>query len=110
METETTEITEFQDDTIRFRFDEFTVFFALSFRCFDATGQGKTPTLESAIQAIADEAVRNGQSADSPYPIWIELPCGNSLFCKTADDIPRQDTPCPCGNPNHWLVKIEGCE
>jgi hypothetical protein len=36
----------------------------------------------------------------------IILPCGNRAFYKTLDDVPVIDTPCPCGNPEHYFVKI----
>jgi len=30
--------------------------------------------------------------------------CGTKVYYKTLDDVPLDDTPCPCGDPNHWLV------
>lgn len=36
----------------------------------------------------------------------IILPCGNRAFYKTLDDVPVVDTPCLCGNPEHYFVKI----
>lgn len=33
------------------------------------------------------------------------LPCGNRNNFASINDIPLYDVPCPCGNPNHWLVK-----
>ena len=32
-------------------------------------------------------------------------PCGGQVTYHTADDVPLVDVPCPCGNPNHWLIK-----
>ena len=43
------------------------------------------------------------------YPVinlTIEAPCGEKVFYKTIDDLPQVDTPCTCGNPNHWFIKI----
>ena len=40
--------------------------------------------------------------------LGIALPCGNKLELKTLDDIMAlevKDVPCPCGNPNHFLIK-----
>ena len=31
--------------------------------------------------------------------------CGGRAVYRTADDIPLVDVPCPCGDPNHWLIK-----
>jgi hypothetical protein len=39
--------------------------------------------------------------------ICISLSCGNSLSLKAGDVLPSEDIPCPCGDPNHWLVKFE---
>ena len=30
-----------------------------------------------------------------------------SISYKTRKDVPTVDVPCPCGNPNHWLIKHE---
>ena len=48
-------------------------------------------------------------TAPAVYPnieLIISMPCGNEVRYKTLDDIPTVDTPCLCGNPNHWFVKI----
>lgn len=33
------------------------------------------------------------------------MPCGYLYVLASMEDIPLVDTPCPCGNPEHWLVK-----
>jgi len=33
--------------------------------------------------------------------------CGGEASYKTWDDIPNESVPCPCGNPNHWLIRYE---
>ena len=38
-------------------------------------------------------------------PIEIEMPCGYVIHWDGWQDIPREDTPCPCGDPSHWIVK-----
>ena len=40
-------------------------------------------------------------------PYTIKMPCGIVAEYKTWDDIPQKDTPCPCGNPKHWLIRFE---
>ena len=48
-------------------------------------------------------------SPPAVYPVldlMIKEPCGNEITYKTLDDIPTTDTHCPCGNPNHYYVKI----
>jgi len=42
----------------------------------------------------------------SDYFLKIETPCGHIKVYPTLDDVPLVDTPCPCGNPNHYLIKI----
>ena len=38
-------------------------------------------------------------------PVEIEMPCGHVIHWESWRDIPREDTPCPCGDPSHWIVK-----
>ena len=40
-------------------------------------------------------------------PVFVSMPCGELMEVYTWDSIPLVDTPCPCGNPRHWLVKWE---
>lgn len=35
----------------------------------------------------------------------VECPCGVKVGFK-INEIPTKDTPHPCGNPDHWTVKI----
>ena len=35
----------------------------------------------------------------------FRMPCGQSVKYESLSDIPKEDTPCPCGNSKHWLVK-----
>jgi hypothetical protein len=39
--------------------------------------------------------------------LYYALPCGNVYELKRGDSVPDEDVPCPCGNPNHWFVKID---
>ena len=45
----------------------------------------------------------------SGLPLEIQMPCGQKLVFKSVEEItklPIKDVPCPCGDPNHWLVKV----
>jgi hypothetical protein len=42
-----------------------------------------------------------------PFPWIVKLPCGNSIAIRGAQDITDEDKPCPCGDPNHWLIRHE---
>lgn len=36
----------------------------------------------------------------------ISLPCGNfPAFAMDFNDIPLDDVPCPCGDPDHYILK-----
>lgn len=37
--------------------------------------------------------------------IEIKMPCGHFVILKPEDL--KRDIPCPCGNPDHWIVKWE---
>ena len=37
----------------------------------------------------------------------ISLPCGGSKTFATHDDIPFEDLPCPCENPEHYLIQYQ---
>jgi hypothetical protein len=45
--------------------------------------------------------------------LFVSLSCpdlgcpGCSAEYKTEADVPEHSVPCPCGNPNHWLIKYE---
>jgi len=42
---------------------------------------------------------------DCPHVLEISLPCGGSQKFTQPEDIPFEDLPCPCGNPEHWLIQ-----
>jgi len=35
------------------------------------------------------------------------MPCGVIVKYKSIEEIPDEDISCPCGDPNHWLVKYD---
>jgi len=36
----------------------------------------------------------------------LECPCGEVVFYP-LNELPLEDTPMPCDDPNHWAVKVE---
>lgn len=40
-------------------------------------------------------------------PLTIEMPCSEVATYESLEDIPLVDTPCPCGDPDHWSVRWE---
>lgn len=64
------------------------------------------------LQAWANETLASAASAgldtDSPNFTLLAVSlktCGGQAMYRTVEDIPLVDVPCPCGNPNHWLVR-----
>lgn len=39
--------------------------------------------------------------------VKITMPCGKEVVYANTGEIPNVDTPCPCGDPNHWIVRFE---
>ena len=59
------------------------------------------------IQRWAEDAREDMTRFDldlDPILLTVSLGCGEATY-RTADDVPLIDVPCPCGDPNHWLVK-----
>lgn len=63
---------------------------------------------QALVDAIKREVRREGilkrKYADAVLEISLD-PCGSKVSYKTFDDIPEQDVPCPCGNPDHWMIR-----
>lgn len=58
---------------------------------------------KSELEAMARHRGWNGEGRI--YLVDETMPCGHKVSFKTFKDIPATDTPCPCGDPAHWLVK-----
>jgi hypothetical protein len=41
------------------------------------------------------------------FPQIAYMSCGNRWRLGSIEDVPIQNIPCPCGNPNHWLVRYD---
>lgn len=54
-------------------------------------------------------AAREGRDMDRDnlFLIGIVMPCGARFLFRRAEDIPREDVPCPCGDPLHTIVRYE---
>jgi len=40
------------------------------------------------------------------FPVDITMPCGQTVSIHSSAEM-AFDRPCPCGDPNHWIVKWE---
>lgn len=62
-------------------------------------------------KSILEEARRQGIDTESGLPfITITMPCGTEVIYQSFEDIPNEDVPCPCGNPNHWVIQYRELE
>ncbi len=41
------------------------------------------------------------------FPQVLYMSCGHKVLIESMDAVLNRDTPCPCGNPNHWIVKYD---
>lgn len=60
------------------------------------------------VKEILELSRRHGLDIGNPdfILLFVSLEaCGGHATYRTADDFPLVDVPCPCGNPNHWLVR-----
>ncbi len=39
------------------------------------------------------------------FPFDFKMPCGFLGKYQSLDEVPLEDVPCPCGNPQHWFVR-----
>lgn len=57
---------------------------------------------------VEKQARAKGLDVDDPNFVVLSCSleaCGGEVSYRTADDMPLVDVPCPCGDPNHWLIK-----
>jgi hypothetical protein len=41
------------------------------------------------------------------FPQILYMSCGHKMTFHSEEKLPNQNIPCPCGNPNHWIVKYD---
>lgn len=64
---------------------------------------------DAFIGALRERAARHGWPENGKPLAEIDIPwCGGHLVIQTEADVPHESVPCPCGDPNHWLVKYLG--
>ena len=39
------------------------------------------------------------------FPQIVLMPCGKKFRFNSADEVPKENLRCPCGHPDHWIVK-----
>lgn len=75
---------------------------------FDCAGSDRGEVVQAWANEILDKSLEDGLDVNSPDYTLLGVylkPCGGSATYRTIDDIPLVDVPCPCGDPNHWLIK-----
>ena len=63
-------------------------------------------TLEEAWAEVVNEYLAAPGFDVSQAFISFTSPCGYPIRFQEPEDVPLEDRPCPCMDPNHWLVKI----
>lgn len=62
---------------------------------------------ECLIDTIDQQILMNGGDPENVNPyVLLEMPCGEKMEF-TRNNIPDIDIPCPCGNPDHSMIKYE---
>ena len=73
------------------------------------------PSAWTALRADSVQALRDWLASiqrpvsDTPL-LRINTFCGRTIEYWTVHDVPLVDTPCPCGNPSHWLIQTKDHE
>lgn len=59
------------------------------------------------VNTLIEESHKKYLATKCEWPGFvITVPgCESELPLFHIDDLPREDTPCPCGDLEHWLVK-----
>jgi hypothetical protein len=39
------------------------------------------------------------------FPQTVLMPCGKKFKFNSMDEVPKENLRCPCGHPDHWIVK-----
>jgi len=47
------------------------------------------------------------KTRDMDQTVFICMPCGYVIRYIAFDDLPTHSEQCPCGDPNHWIVKYK---
>ena len=42
---------------------------------------------------------------DNVFMLGIVMPCGSRFLFRDATSVPHTDIECPCGNPQHWVIR-----
>lgn len=86
----------------RIRPDNQTTFIGL---CFKLTGKRTDEYTIDELWGMAKEA----SLGKMVFPYTIEMPCGAIQRIKEGHQVVTlqiEDIPCPCGNPNHYMVRF----
>jgi len=62
-----------------------------------------------ALHGVGNNIDEAKQSIEEGYrfPQTLYMSCGHKMTFHSAEKLPNQNIPCPCGNPNHWIVKYD---
>ena len=75
----------------------------------DCAGADPAQVVQAWINGINETSAAAGldTSADNYTLLVINMPCGVTVRYKSAECVPSHSVPCPCGDPNHWLIQVK---
>ena len=57
------------------------------------------------VDVLREDRKAAGLKARDIFLVASLEPCGGQATYRTIEEVPLVDVPCPCGDPNHWLIK-----
>lgn len=66
--------------------------------------------LWSGLRLLAQKRRQQDPIEPIEQEIFLLMPCGYGAHFMAFDDIPASSLRCPCGDPNHWLIRYQAPE
>ena len=70
--------------------------------------QSRVEFLRTWANDVLEALGRSGPNLDIDTATLLVVSlgeCGGRATYLTVEEVPLVDVPCPCGDPNHWLIK-----
>ena len=75
----------------------------------DCADADPVQTVRAWIEGINETSTAAGldPTADNYTLLVVKMPCGVTVHFRNAECVPLHSVPCPCGDPNHWLIQVK---
>jgi len=70
--------------------------------CFQLNGKRTDEYSDDGLWIMAKKEAEGKEL----WPHIVRMPCGNEQRFDNFLNLPVEDIPCPCGNPNHYIVRF----